>query len=56
MKYAIFSDVQGNYEALRRFFNQVSGRVDKYLCLGVGREYNDLEKFNVDVIIEKEGF
>ncbi len=34
MKYAIFSEVQGNYEALRRFFNQVSGRVDKYLCLG----------------------
>ncbi|MBI4147113.1 metallophosphoesterase family protein [Candidatus Woesearchaeota archaeon] len=34
MKYAIFSDVQGNYEALRKFFNQVRGRVDKYLCLG----------------------
>ena len=34
MHYAIFSDIQGNYPALEEFFNQVKGRVDRYLCLG----------------------
>ncbi len=34
MKYAIFSDIQGNYKALRRFFDEVNQTVDRYLCLG----------------------
>lgn len=34
MKYAIFSDIQGNYEALRTFFDEVEDKVDRYLCLG----------------------
>jgi len=34
MKHAIFSDVQGNYPALRSFFEQTNKSVDGYICLG----------------------
>lgn len=45
MKYAIFSDVQGNYGALKRFFAETENNVDVFLCLGdivqAGKSYDD---------------
>lgn len=34
MKWAIFSDVHGNWPALQAFTEATKGRVDRYLCLG----------------------
>ncbi|MCS7298413.1 MAG: metallophosphoesterase family protein [Spirochaetia bacterium] len=34
MVIAIFSDIHSNLEALEVFFNQVYGKVDRYICLG----------------------
>ncbi len=34
MRYAVFSDLQGNLEAVARFFKETQGTVDAYLCLG----------------------
>ncbi len=34
MIYAIFSDLQGNFEAVAQFFRETEGRVTTYLCLG----------------------
>jgi len=45
MRYAIFSDVQGNYEALKRFFEINENMPNSYLCLGdivqYGTSFND---------------
>lgn len=32
--YAIFSDLQGNFDAVNRFFRETEGCVNAYLCLG----------------------
>ena len=45
MRYGIFSDVQGNYEALERFFAETKDDIDQYFCLGDivqnGTSYDD---------------
>ncbi|HIG96172.1 TPA: metallophosphoesterase family protein [Candidatus Woesearchaeota archaeon] len=34
MIYTIFSDLQGNFDAVTQFFRETEGRVTTYLCLG----------------------
>lgn len=34
MRYAVFSDLQGSFKPVVRFFRETEGKVDRYLCLG----------------------
>lgn len=34
MKYAIFSDIHGNLEALQEVLKNLDGKVDRYICVG----------------------
>lgn len=56
MRYGIFSDIQGNYRALERFFAETKSDVDQYLCLGDivqnGTSYDDNRC--IDTVIRKE--
>lgn len=56
MRYGIFSDVQGNYEALERFFAETKDDIDQYFCLGDivqnGTSYDDHRC--IDLVIIKE--
>lgn len=55
MRYGVFSDVQGNYKALERFFAETKGRVDQYFCLGDivhdGTSYDDNRC--IDLVLKK---
>lgn len=34
MLYAVFSDLQGSFKPVARFFRETKGKIDQYLCLG----------------------